>query len=414
VTNEELKLLERAEAALSGSVPLLDGINWGREVEDEFFARRATRLPEPSYTVDRDRLTERLRALDGFERELVGDDALVSLLRLRVASQRLGAELLLAVGTRRFGELSNLAFGGARSSMIDHDTTNLEFADHLAERIYGDEEGDPPADTLTGADLVADFESRLAKARRAPQVEIVLDPRLSAKVVAGRSRVRVRPDATFSAEEARSLYLHEVETHVFTAQNGRAQPRLSLLDSGGPLTTRTQEGLAVFSEVYSKALTVARLRRLVQRVHLVADAEEGADFLDLYRDLLTRGVPERAAFGDVARIFRGGIVAGGSAFTKDACYLAGFSEVYNVLRLAIRAKNKVMAEVLVSGRLSLEEMPHLLALREDGVLEPPEFVPSWLRRWDDLVLYFAFSSFLQEVDLKAVQRRHPWVGEGTR
>jgi hypothetical protein len=73
-----------------------------------------------------------------------------------------------------------------------------------------------------------------------------------------------------------------------------------------------------------------------------------------------------------------------------------------------------MAEVLISGRLSLEEMPYLLALREEGTLAPPEHLPSWLRRWDDLVLYFAFSSFLQEVDLKAVERRHPWAGEGSR
>ncbi len=412
MVSAEFELLERAEAALGGAIPLLDGINWGRDVEDEFFARRAQRLPEPTYEIDRDRLTQRLRALDGFERELVGDDALLRLLRLRVASQRLGAEMLLAVGTRAFGQLSSHAFGGARSSMIDHDTTNLQFADHLAERIHSDDES--PPETLTAADLVADFEARLARAKRAPAVEIVIDPRLSAKVAAGRSRVRIRPDATFSSEEARSLYLHEVETHVFTAQNGRAQPKLSLLDSGGPLTTRTQEGLAVFAEVYSKALTVGRLKRLVQRVHLVADAEEGADFLDLYRGLVDRGVPERAAFGDVARIFRGGIVSGGSAFTKDACYLAGFSEVYNVLRLAIRAKRRTMAEVLISGRLSLEEMPYLLALREEGTLAPPEHLPSWLRRWDDLVLYFAFSSFLQEVDLKAVERRHPWAGEGSR
>jgi uncharacterized protein (TIGR02421 family) len=413
VTREEVKLLERAEEALAGALPLLDGINWEREVEDEFFARRAQRLPEPTYAIDRDRVTERLAALARFEHELVGDDALLRLLRLRVASQRLGAEMLLAVGTRAFGELSSHAFGGARSTMIDHDTTNLEFADHLAERIRSEDAGSA-AETLTAADLVADFEGRLAKAKRAPEVEITIDPRLSAKVVAGRSRVRVRPDAMFSAEEARSLYLHEVETHVFTAQNGRAQPRLSLLDSGGPLTTRTQEGLAVFAEVYSKALTVGRLERLVQRVHLVADAEEGADFLDLYRGLVDRGVPPRAAYADVSRIFRGGIVSGGSAFTKDACYLAGFSEVYNVLRLAIRAKRRTMAEVLVSGRLSLEEMPHLLALREDGALAPPEYLPSWLRRWDDLVLYFAFSSFLQEVDLRAVQRRHPWAGEVSR
>ena len=101
---------------LSGVTPLLDTISWPRAVEDEFFARKAAQLPRPSYQVDRDRAERRLLELDTLEAELGQDDALSRLLRLRIESQRMGARMLLAVGTSAFGELSAEAFDGARST----------------------------------------------------------------------------------------------------------------------------------------------------------------------------------------------------------------------------------------------------------------------------------------------------------
>ena len=46
---------------------------------------------------------------------------------------------------------------------------------------------------------------------------------------------------------------------------------------------------------------------------------------------------------------------------------------------------------------------------EDGLVVAPKFVPTWLRAWEDLVLHFAFSSFLQEIDLDSIARRYPWL-----
>ena len=56
--------------------------------------------------------------------------------------------------------------------------------------------------------------------------------------------------------EAEGLWHHEVEIHALTAQNGAAQSEAPFLSSGGPRTTRTQEGLAVFAELYNRVLTV--------------------------------------------------------------------------------------------------------------------------------------------------------------
>lgn len=410
----ERALIDRARAALSGGGALLDSISWPRSVEREFFAADASVLPKPSYRVDRPRAEECLRALDALERDLVGDDALVRLLRARVESQRLGARMQLAAGTKSFAALSQAAYGGANTTWLDDDTSNLDFARHLrgrlGRRVAEDDDGQ-----LDAAGLEAFVRERVvARKGAAPTLTIAIDDELSAKAIAGKTRLRIRADATFAREEARSLYLHEVETHIFTAQNGDAHPHLDFLDSGGPLTTRTQEGLAVFAELYAQALTVPRLTRLIDRVELVAKAEDGADFLELYRFLVDDGVAPRTAFADAARVCRGGLASGGAPFTKDACYLAGLAEVYDFLRLTVRHDRHAIAEVLVSGRLSLSEVEPLLELRERGLLARPVLVPSWLRRWDDLLAHFAFASFLGEIDLGFVAKRYPWLARAEK
>lgn len=406
-----LKLLERARAAFRGAPNLLETIGWPRSVERAYFDSGAEELPTPVYRIDRDASLQRLAGLERLDQELVGDDALVRLLRARTHSHRLGEQLVLATGTRAFYELSREIYGGARTSWLDGDTTNLAFAEHVAGRLTADADDpdDQPDDVLDAEGLAASVRERLDRRKRAPVLSVVLDEDLGAKAIAGKKRLRIRADATFTREEARSLYLHEVETHVFTAQNGDLQPHLDFLDSGGPLSTRTQEGLAVFSELYAQALTIGRLRRLAERVKLVAMAEDGANFIELHRYLQDSGVEPRVAYLDVARIYRGGSCEGGAPFTKDAVYLGGLMEVYNFLRLSVGPGGRRIAAVLVSGRLALDEVEPLVSLADDGLLAPPTFAPSWLRRWDDLLTHFAFSSFLNQIDLEHVAKRHPWL-----
>ena len=133
------------------------------------------------------------------------------------------------------------------------------------------------------------MKARIARRRPPMEIAVILDERTTAKVVAGMSRVRIRPGATFASSEAEGLWHHEIETHALTAHNGACQVNAPFLRSGGPRTTRTQEGLAVFSELYNRTLSVQRLERLAVRVKLVDMAEQGASFLDLHRYLVGLG-----------------------------------------------------------------------------------------------------------------------------
>lgn len=394
--------------ALRGS-NLLDGIGWSRAVETSFFARRGRRLPEPAYAIDRDALNDEVRALRLALRRLGGDHLVLRFLRSAVQSAIDRNELLGAVGTTRFGDLSREIYGGAKTTFFGLRASNVDLADHLLARLRAhgsDEARDEDPVRLDARALRAEFKRRIAKHEPRIAIEVKLDPHLPSKAIAGMTRVRIRPDATFAPWEADGLFCHEVETHAFTAQNGAAQRHAPFLRAGGPRTTPTQEGLAVFAELYHRALPTARLERLAVRVKMVEMAEEGASFLDVYRWLVDRGVAKRDAYLDASRIYRGGLVAGGAPFTKDACYLAGLLHVYAFLSVFVRNGFRDEAEMLVAGRIALDDVGALVALRKLGLLSRPVHRPRWLERWNTLLPYFAFASFMDAIDLVPVEAHY--------
>jgi uncharacterized protein (TIGR02421 family) len=410
-----LALASRVFEEVANKTRLLDSIQWPRSTDQAFFEKNAEALPQPSYTIDLASAHANLDALRSLDEKLVGDDALLEYLRKISSSYAAANLMLLAVGTRRFYELSIDQYGGARSTPLDADTTNIDLAIHLGRRMgRGTKSSGEQESQISAEEFCRSLEQKLATFQPDLDVKVVLDNDLSAKVIAGAKRVRVRAGATFSRRESESLFVHEIETHALTAQNGMAQPRLPFLRAGGPRTTRTQEGLAVLAELFDHSLSIERLRRLVERVAMVAMAEEGASFLDVYRHLLGLGVEPREAYLDTTRIFRGGKVEGGAPFTKDAAYLSGLAEVYNFLRASLADGAGLLAEVLVSGRLALEDLDLLLDLRHEGTLEPPRFMPRWLAEWDALLPYFAFTSFLNEIDLPPASRHFDAVAPLSR
>ncbi|MGZ5971611.1 MAG: tyrosine/phenylalanine carboxypeptidase domain-containing protein, partial [Polyangiales bacterium] len=303
---------------------LLDALNWPREIEESFFAQGASALPDVKYEIDRARIEENIAALEGLAMTLDVGDPIQRWLVEVSRSYLDGNRLLLAIGTARFHEISVDLYGGPRS-VFDKDSTNLDLAAHLEARLAGEmpvaHKKESAIDPKTFGRSLVHLADTIGM-----KIETVVDENVSAKVVAGSDRVRIRAGTNFRKVELEGLFVHEVETHALTAQNGAAQPLLKFLKSGGPRTTRTQEGLAVFAEFHAHALSVDRMHRIVRRVRLVEMAESGASFLELYRWLLEQGSAERDAYFDAARICRGGLLTGRAPFTKDSSYLAGFME----------------------------------------------------------------------------------------
>ncbi|MEO5726420.1 MAG: flavohemoglobin expression-modulating QEGLA motif protein [Byssovorax sp.] len=407
--SEQLARVARVLGERKNKGKLLEEIAWSREIEEAFFASGATRLPTVEYRIDRDTVAAQVAELGRIEASIEGEDAVATWLRATVRSLIGGNELLLAIGTRDFYRCSRDLYGGARTAFFGASVRNIDLADHLLARlrVHGwDEDRDAGAALITAPELAERLTTRAEKRRPRLDLEIVLDERATAKCVAGMTRIRIRPDATFAPWEVEGLWHHEIETHALTAQNGALQPGASFLRSGGPRTTRTQEGLAVFSELYNRALSIGRLERLATRVKLVDMAEQGASFLDLYRFLIDRGAEPRDAYFDAQRVCRGGLVTGSAPFTKDACYLAGLLEVNAFLSAVIRGGFRDEIELLVSGRICLDDIAALVELRAAGILSRPKYLPRWLSSWETLLPFFAFSSFMDLVDLRPVEEHY--------
>ena len=397
-----------AQARAERRTRVLEAIAWPHHVEDQFFARHARELPEVEYDVDREATDARIVELQGVLRAIDGDDPITEWARANLQSMIDANRLVRSMGTTEFHRISRDLYGGSRTRFHGAGERNIDLAEHLLERlrIHGwDEATDPEVEPVPAPAFAEELRQRIARDLPGLEVDVVVDETATAKVVAGMTRVRVRAGATFTPWEAEGLWHHEVETHVLTAQNGAAQVEVPFLRAGGPRTTRTQEGLAVFTELYHHTLTVKRMERLAVRVKLVDMAEGGADFLDLYRYLLERGSAARDAYLDAQRVCRGGRVEGGAPFTKDAAYLAGLLDVNAFLAVMVRGGFRDEIELLVAGRIALEDLHALVILRRMGVLQRPSHLPVWLRRWNTLLPEFAFASFLSDLSLDALYKR---------
>jgi uncharacterized protein (TIGR02421 family) len=173
--------------------------------------------------------------------------------------------------------------------------------------------------------------------------------------------------------------------------------------------TKTQEGLAVFSEFITGSIDVERMYRLSDRVLAIQMAIDGASFIDVYRFFLKRTDVKTQAFENARRVFRGGVLEGGAPFTKDIVYLDGLIRVHNFFRSAVAKGREDILELIFSGKIDLDDIPVLIRMQKEGLIKKPNYIPYWLRNMDYLVCYFAFSVFMDDINYTKVDEYYDRV-----
>jgi len=384
---------------------ILAALSWEPHVAQEFFAKKEQELPHPTYKIDVNGLSESLAALLKLAPKLKGEHPVLQWLTRVHGSIMDGVRLLLELETDSFYEICTRLYGNSQSKPFESPTSNLELADSIAERMsacslndIGESLVSMDAYTFAGA-----IDKKLKERAPPLPVRVEITDGIVAKVAAGMNQVRIRKDARFSELDVSALWNHEIESHCLTAHNGNLQENCDFLYSGGPRTTMTQEGLSVFFEIYGHTMSQRRFLALCDRVKAIRLVEEGANFIDLYRWYRERSDNEMDAFYATQRIFRGAKPTGGKPFTKDVVYLGGLLGVFNFLRIAVKNQNRLLVEGLVCGRISLEDVGVMATLRAHGILNPPHFVPDWLRNWEALLSFFSFNSFVANLDLSSFQ-----------
>ncbi len=383
---------------------ILAALAWRPEVVAEFFAKKESVLPNPTYLIDKREILSLLEALKALEPKLQGEHPMLDWLRKTLESYQLGLSLLIAVETDRFFGISSEMYGNSKTKLFRGETTNLELAKAISQRISVCSLNDIGESFVqkSALEFAVALEERVKNRKPLIPLKIEVTEAIASKVVAGMNRVKLRKDARFSELELDSLWNHEVESHCLTAHNGNRHPYCDFLSAGGPRTTMTQEGLAVFYEVYAHTMSQNRFLSLCNRVEAVAAVEDGASFMDLYRWYQDRTDNSLDAFFNTQRIFRGAKLTGGAAFTKDVVYLPGLISVYNFLKYAVKNQNRILIESLVCGRMSLEDVSTIAWLRTHGIVEPPHYIPEWLKNWEGLLSFFSLTAVFDVLDLSNV------------
>jgi uncharacterized protein (TIGR02421 family) len=410
ITAAELERYDAIDAeivAVARSIRILDDLTWPRELESRFLdGWRAGRPTLPQVEVRPRDHSAKIAALDDIMARCDRADPMGDHLYKTAWSYATAARMLGAVGTPAFTEHSVRLYGRPDYVYERQGLSVVQAARPILEVTEALQHSDAVLSTTPDipAEVFAEqLRGRLGSFFTQDSVEVVVDAGMSAKAAAGSKRVKVQAGAMFSDLDLAQLLNHEAFIHSATSLSGKQQPHLRVLGLGSPRTTRTQEGLAVFSELITYSIDLVRLRRIALRSVAVDAALGGADFIDVFRIYLEGGQTESDAYNSAQRVFRGGDVRGRVAFTKDAAYLEGLLLVQTFLRKVVADERPELIPVLFAGRLTLGDVMELAPLFEEGVLLPARYLPDWIAGLRRLTAYLAYSLVGARIRLDLVE-----------
>lgn len=356
---------------------ILEAIRWDEDVQAAFFADGGRKLPPvtPDYYTHRRLPFDPHHASEAFrelERDVHGHlgrtHPAARLLTRACRESRQVVALLQNRGTRFFASLSSSLYCPGTGAGASDQLANVLAANPIT--------GERPESPLDTTEVVKLLRIRLAAYFGVGAVHVRVVSGLTADAAAGGTTLKVRRGARLRPRDVRVLEVHEGWVHLGTTLNGRAQPFCTFLGHGLPSATRTQEGLAVLTELLSHASYPDRVRRLLHRAQAVTMASAGANFLDIYRFFLAQGYLPPDAYQQSVRIFRGSLPEGCGPFAKDRCYVEGCLQLAALLDPAGPADGPSRIRCLFCGKTRLGDTADLAALSAEGLLAPPRFLPA--------------------------------------
>ncbi|BFI94828.1 MAG: flavohemoglobin expression-modulating QEGLA motif protein [Rhodanobacter sp.] len=397
---------QRLLAAVRG-IRILPTVAWPASLENRLiadFAAGRFALPEVQYS--RPDLGAARAELESIESEALAlGGALGEYLARTAESRRIAAEMLEQVGTSQVTEPSILLYGRPGDTIPGSERSNLDAARYfveLSDELGADLQTDDASVGIGAEALRDELARKLDEFFGAGRVKVEIDPELTAKAAAGATRIRLRGGASFSDYDRHQLLAHEALVHTLTALNGREQPVLASLARTSPLVTATQEGLAVFAELMSGAIDIARLKRISLRILAIEMALDGADFVEVFKFFNDRGQGAADSFHSTQRVFRGVPPGGGAAFAKDNVYLSGLLTVHTFFRWAFRERRLELLRCLFAGKLTLSDVVTLQPHFESGAIVPPRWLPPWMQHVHGLAGKLAFSVFVNGIRMGKV------------
>jgi uncharacterized protein (TIGR02421 family) len=397
-------------------IRILDAIKWDTNIQAAFFAQGCRELPavDPAYYEARPLgfdPAEKRRELQALEldirKELGEFNPVGSIMRRMCQEYNTVVRMLEARGLPEFTNLSQQLYGGANDAFHAGDPTLADLAALMTEsltRIDQESVEEDKEKAIPGEEAVTLLQDRLNQVFEDPgrPVRVMLSDGIVSDAAAGSDYLKIRREARFSERDLRLLEIHEGWVHVGTTLNGMSQPVCTFLSKGPPSSTVTQEGLAILMEIMAFASYPERLRRLTNRIHAVAMAQDDASFLDVFRALRGQGFSETQSYLDTVRVFRGSTPTGGP-FTKDVSYSRGFVLVYNFIQIAVRKGMLRRIPLLFCGKTTLEDVRTVAQLVDENIVVPPKHLPPQFADLSAMTAWMCYSNFLARLNLDQIE-----------
>ena len=399
---EKIQTLDASLLQASRKIKVLQALQWPAGLEEKFLQGWRQGNPVlPTLNLPRQNHNDSIRSLDNIVAQCDQEDPVEKFLAETAQSYAYSGRMLNAIGTPEFSTYSAKIYGRPDTVYKLQGLSAVDGAKYflsVTDALLGNANFPPAVENITAEEFAGWLKAEVDEFFEHDTVEVVIDQSMSSKALAGATRIRIRGSALFSQLDKDQLLFHEAFIHTATVLNGKKQTNLKALGLGAPRTTRTQEGIAVMAELITNAMDINRLRRVALRVLAVKQALDGADFIEVFKFFLDAGQSEEESVRSAQRIFRGGHVKGGIAFTKDAVYLQGLVEVHTFLRMAIRDNRPELIPYMFAGRLTLGDTLRLAPLFKSGWLQPPAYLPGWaadIRKLSAALAYSAFESFIK-------------------
>lgn len=419
LTPYQQTILELSERIVRAQQPIrvLDAIKWGPEIQEDFFSHKFKKLPavtkdyyknNPLPYSPEDKAAEFYQIEHDIKR-MLGQFSTVGNIMLRMCGEyRELVRMLKHRGDPEFSQLSQRLYGGSTDAFHAGEP-NLK---DLAEMISGmlvvlkNQLSEMPQDEklYTSEQGVKILGERLNHYFRHSKrsVNVIVSDGILADASAGADTIKLRKGVMFSERELRLLEIHEGWVHIGTTLNGLSQPICTFLSKGPPSSTVTQEGLAIIMEIFTFASYPERVRRLTDRITAIHMAEQGANFLEVFKFYQTRGITDEDSYANTARVFRGSLPDGGP-FTKDLVYSKGFVMIYNYLQLVIEKGKLSRIPLLFTGKITLQDIKSIEELIDEGLVIPPQFVPPQFADLGALTSWMCYANFIRKINRDRVE-----------
>jgi len=222
--------------------------------------------------------------------------------------------------------------------------------------------------TVNAAEAKIKFEEAFKKYSLKWKVKIK-DEMVSNCVAGKNDSLFVKKNALFTAERINELIVHEIETHILTAENGKMQP-YEIFNRGLANYLTTQEGLAMYNvETQGSKKFLENVKALG---HVIAIYESlNGSFAKVYHTLMNLGFSKEQAFRSAVKAKRGFIdTSKKGAFTKDYLYFKGYLEIKNFIENGGQLKD------LYRGKFNITDCE---TIKKINGIESAKHLPSWLK-----------------------------------